>query len=637
MNANCPREEWVNILMAAESAGVDEYDALEWSSNASNFSEKDFKSVWKSFKPNGAITAATLFYLAKQQGYMPTQNNSPSKGINPLIKTAPSLTVQAENTHALDIWERCIPATDAEEYIYRKKGISDGLKVYPASAAKLIIRDQDMTGYLVVPCWSGEKLQTLQFIPQGKGDKLNLPKASFNDGFFTVGQITKKIYICEGIGQAWAVNKATGNAAVVCFGAGRFLKVTQALKQTYHSSDLVIVPDVGKEIQAQELAKDLNCKYITLPSDQLNYDVNDFMQEQGIDALREVLSDIKTPPLRYKMLTGDELFNSPPMRWMVKGVLPAQGLSALYGPSGSGKSFLSLDMGCAIAEGEAEWFGNKINQAPVTYVCLEGEAGLGKRIKAWSTYHKRPVPSSMRFVTQPFDLLSTDVMELANAIIANGGADGLVMLDTLNRAAAGADENSSVDMSNLIAACKKLQSMAGGMVLLVHHTGKDLSKGLRGHSSLHAALDGAIEVAKSDGRREWSVAKSKDDATGITYPFFLDVVNVGVDDEGEVITSCVAIPDDDLEPSMRRALPPKSGNQKIIWDSLNDLLKNSTSFGKANAPATRPCIQLDDAIEKAKGGLLCEAKRQRERTQSAITGLVSRGLLQHKEGWLWLA
>jgi putative DNA primase/helicase len=74
-----------------------------------------------------------------------------------------------------------------------------------------------MTGYLVVPCWMGDKLQTLQFIPPEKGDKLNLPKASFNDGFFTVGKITDKVYLCEGIGQAWAINKATGAAAIVCF------------------------------------------------------------------------------------------------------------------------------------------------------------------------------------------------------------------------------------------------------------------------------------------------------------------------------------------------------------------------------------------------------------------------------------
>lgn len=245
--------------------------------------------------------------------------------------------------------------------------------------------------------------------------------------------------------------------------------------------------------------------------------------------------------MRFKLLSGADLSNAAPMRWMVRGVLPEEGLTALYGASGSGKSFLVLDMGCAVAAGDKYWFGRRIIQAPVTYVCLEGEVGMGKRVKAWCSYFKRPLPDALRFMTQPFDLLSDDVSELAKAVIAVGGAGGLVIIDTLNRAAPGADENSSVDMGNIIASAKKLQNLIGGLILLVHHTGKDVTKGLRGHSSLYASLDGAIEVIKTDRRREWSVAKSKDDVTGDSSPFRLEVVNVGFDDEGDEITSCVSV------------------------------------------------------------------------------------------------
>jgi len=85
-------------------------------------------------------------------------------------------------------------------------------------------------------------------------------------------------------------------------------------------------------------------------------------------------------------------------------------------------------------------------------------------------------------------------------------------------------------MGNLIAAAKQLQSLGGGLVLLVHHTGKDATKGLRGHSSLYAALDGAIEVIKTDSRCEWSVAKCKDDVTVDAHPFKLAIVPAGIDD-----------------------------------------------------------------------------------------------------------
>lgn len=642
IDAGCSREDWVRVGMAAKASGLSFNDFHSWSATAGNYSnEKECHTVWQSFNASGGVSPATLFGMAIEQGWTNTtertNNTRTAKATTKPQITPHAPAVQATHANALQVWNDCIPATTAEGYIYRKQGNPDGLKVYPASAKPLVIRGQNMAGYLVVPCWMGDKLQTLQFIPQGEGDKLNLPSASFNDGFFTVGNISDKVYLCEGIGQAWAIHKATGQAAIVCFGAGRLNRVAEVVRAEMPIIKMVLVPDTGKELQAAEIAASVSCGYVELPENSpKNYDVNDYLIEHGASALADLLNRVKAPAMRYKLLSGANLYNAAPMKWMVRGVLPAEGLAALYGASGSGKSFLALDMGCAIANG-AEWFNRRVTQAPVTYVCLEGEAGLGKRVKAWSLHHEMTAPNQLQFITQPFDLLSNDVAELAKAVIAGGGANGLVMLDTLNRASEGADENSSMDMGRLIAAAKRLQSLTGGLVLLVHHTGKDTTKGLRGHSSLYAALDGAIEVIKTDSRREWNVAKSKDDETGEAHQFNLEVVNIGLDDEGDEVTSCVAIPNYSMDRELRRALPPKSGNQKIIWEALQDAFKKSPKTGQANAPEGRPCLRLDDAIDKTRDRLLCETKRQTERTRSAISGLVERGLLVHGEGWLWIA
>lgn len=271
---------------------------------------------------------------------------------------------------------------------------------------------------------------------------------------------------------------------------------------------------------------------------------------------------------------------APPMRWMVRDVLPLEGLAALYGPSGSGKSFLMLDVAMAVAEGANAWFGHRVTQCPVTYCALEGEAGMGKRVKAWSLHNKKPIPARLRFITQPVDLLnSRDVGDVAKAVQAAGGCGGMVILDTLNRAAPGADENSSTDMGSIVAAAKQLQILTGGLVLLVHHTGKDASKGLRGHSSLFAALDGAIEVHKTDSRREWRVAKSKDDEIGTAHAFKLDVVTVGRDIDGEAITSCVAAPDTAIDAVKRAKLPSGGEIKKLpgkLWQNPCQNLTSST-------------------------------------------------------------
>jgi hypothetical protein len=642
LDPSCPREEWVRIAMAAKAAELFFEDFHNWSQNADNYeNEKDCLGVWTSCDESGGITAATLFYMAREKGWQDsyktrnkTENSHNSKRSKSKVDKKSS---EEEKLHAFNIWERCLPADAAHAYILRKQGMPDGLRYYPPTEPPLIITGIDVTGYLAIPCIEDNEIQTLQFIPPHVGKKLNLTGASFNNGYFVVGNIKKKIFLVESIGNAWATNTSTDNAAVVSFGSSRMMNIAKVLREKYPDIQLVIVLDRNKEKLSAEIAKVVHGQWVELPQDKPeNYDVNDYALEYGYEALASLLADTKTPEMHYKLLTSNDLMNLPPMRWIVHGVVPAEGIAALYGPSGSGKSFLTLDMACAIATGAKDWFGRRVTQAPVVYVCLEGEAGVSKRIKAWVSHFNKELPAALRFIAQPFDLLSNDTSELAMAVITAGCVGGLVIIDTLNRASPGADENSSVDMGNIIAAAKQLQNQIGGLVLLVHHTGKNATKGLRGHSSLYASLDSAIEVVKTNAYREWSVAKSKDDVTGDAHSFILKVMQVGFDNDGEEITSCIVIPNENIANAKRRTIPPKAGHQKIIWDALNNLLFNTTHFGQGGAPTGTPCIRLDEAIEKTRIHLVCEEKRRTERTQTAITGLITKGLVRHQDGWLWL-
>lgn len=250
-----------------------------------------------------------------------------------------------------------------------------------------------------------------------------------------------------------------------------------------------------------------------------------------------VLDPKPRPETRYRVRSASEVMLSEPIQWRVKSVIPERGIAAIYGPSGSGKSFLVMDMAISIAKG-SEWFGYRVKSCPVVYVCLEGEAGLSVRLRAAQC--KGGIPRKIEFIAQPVNLLDTkDLRDLVTAIKANQLEQGVVIIDTLNRAVPGMDENSSVDMGQAINACKLIQQGLGGLVLLVHHSGKDATKGMRGHSSLHAALDASIEVKRSGDEREWSVAKAKDGADGKGHQFILEVVEMGEDDDGDPITSCV--------------------------------------------------------------------------------------------------
>jgi hypothetical protein len=542
---------------------------------------------------------------------------------------------------ASELYERFEAATNAHSYIAAKgaAGVTlDALRVVPAGDSLRIAGD-NMAGYLVVPAYAPDgALQSLQFIPPpGIGKKLNLPGANMAGASFVIGWTVPgcRINICEGIGQAWACWQATGDAAVVCFGAGNMGKIAKALREQDPSAKLVIVPDVGKEKQAADIASDVSGTVAAMPDGWAqNSDVNDLAQRDGLDVLELLLSSVETAPKpepRYKLLGSADLHALPPLQWRVCGVLPAVGLAGLFGPSASGKSFLGFDMAAHIAKG-SRWFDCRVESAPVVYAALEGEAGFKLRAQAWETHNGHTLPDDLHMVLQPFKLTDPrDVNDLA-AVIPAGA---VVFIDTLNRAAPTADENSSKDMGEILEAAKRLQSLTGGLVVLVHHTGKDASKGLRGHSSLFAALDAAIEVSRDGDRREWKVAKAKDGADGDAHPFMLQVETLGTDGYGDPITSCTVRADHTAD-DVKRVKVPQGDNQRLVYEGIRGLFKDGIS-GKPGAPPLRPCIELEAAVTVGAGRLTCPSDKRTSRARLAISGLVSRGVLGLNEGWLWTA
>ena len=338
-------------------------------------------------------------------------------------------------------------------------------------------------------------------------------------------------------------------------------------------------------------------------------------------------------PPRYRLSTANDLRTLPDLQWAVRSILPAKGLATIYGASASGKSFLALDLMASLGEASS-WFGHGVAKPlHVASLVLEGEAGFRRRVAAWERAHSRPFTERVKFTYEAFNLFDGgDLSALAESIRAKGGCDAL-FIDTLNRAMPGADENSARDASTALANLGWLQQALGCLIVVVHHTGKNALAGMRGHSSLFAAMDAVIEVKRTAGARSWSVAKSKDDIDGASHSFALETVELGHDFMDKPITSCVIR---SLDRSVDQApRPPKSKNQRIIYDALQPLFEQSAVFGKGNAPITKPCLLLEDVIPKVKDRLAVEPKRMGERARECIGGMVAAGVLGLEEGWIW--
>ncbi len=346
------------------------------------------------------------------------------------------------------------------------------------------------------------------------------------------------------------------------------------------------------------------------------------------DDFADLPGDDQSLKTKYRLLTSDDLAALPSIRWRVRNVLPAIGYAALYGPSGSGKSFLAIDAACAIAQG-SPWFGNRVHATPVVYVALEGEAGLKLRVQAWESANNRKMPENMHLVLQPFKLTSpSDIRALAEVVPAGA----VLFLDTLNRAAPTADENTSSDMGQILESVKTLQGLTGGLVVLVHHTGKDTTKGLRGHSSLLAAMDATIEVARSGDKREWSVAKAKDGEDGKSHPFRLKIIDLGRDEFDDPLTSCVI---EGVDSGAARVPQPQGEHQILAMGVARPLFTTGVT-GKEGAPVNALCISFDAVVAAAAPRLPVDSSRRLTRAKQVVRDLVARGLMGFYDGWLWL-
>ena len=337
---------------------------------------------------------------------------------------------------------------------------------------------------------------------------------------------------------------------------------------------------------------------------------------------------------RFRLLDRTAIMAIKPIQWRVKGLLPETGIAAIFGPSGSGKSFLAKDLGACIALGQ-DWFGHRTSACHVTYVMLEGEGGLRNRVEAWETYNGKLLPSGFQALAQAFRLTEAQDVEDLAAILPKGG---VVIIDTLNRAAPGMDENSSQDMGRILAGMKRLQEVTGGLVLVVHHTGKDTSKGLRGHSSLPAALDGAIEVERTATSRSWSAAKVKDGEDGKQVPFQLHRIVLGTDTDGDEISSCAVGPDTG---AIFRKPEPTGKNQKSALSTIRRLLSTSSDTGQAGCDLQTQCMKVEAAIAGVAAALTTvETNKRRNRARTLVQDLISGGHLHSAadgggEAWLW--
>lgn len=319
---------------------------------------------------------------------------------------------------------------------------------------------------------------------------------------------------------------------------------------------------------------------------------------------------------RFTVLPAHTFLGRKPPAWLIKGLIPQAELVVLFGESGAGKSFIALDIACALARG-IEWRGLKTKPGRQVYIAAEGAGGFRNRVAAYARHHEvDPTTLDLGVIdAAPNLLLKDDAMDVCRAINSSGPAPSVVWVDTFAQTTPGANENAAEDMGRALQHCKGIHRATGAVVVLVHHAGKDASKGARGWSGLRAAADAEIEVVRTLGGRFLRSTKQKDGEDFQEWGFDLPTITIGIDEDGEPITSCF----------VREAAMPvsdKPGKAKALSSTWGRLIREvMAEFQLAQSAGIEVGAVVDEVARRAPAPKEGVRDHRKEGARRALRGL----------------
>ena len=338
----------------------------------------------------------------------------------------------------------------------------------------------------------------------------------------------------------------------------------------------LVAKHLDKDIVSKELHH-INRRDCKPPLDESEVDtiINSIFTSHFKNNPQDKQVDSTKPEFSRPCFTIDELQNEPEVEWMVEDLIMARSQCAIYGASGSTKSFLALDMGMHLALGK-DWFNYKVYKpVPVLYIACEGGGGFINRINGWIKSHKLAKPRY--FLVDKAVIYPNDIKSVENFIgyyKQMGFKDGMIFIDTLNAnaSASGMDENGK-DMGVIHNAFKKIALSLDSAYGVIHHTGKDENKGMRGNSSLYAALDTVIYVKeKHQGSYSWQIDKQREGITGTKYSYTTELVETGFDSKGKQLTTLKLLSGMPEKTDVARESFAPNSHQRTIWNFLKTYL-----------------------------------------------------------------
>lgn len=294
--------------------------------------------------------------------------------------------------------------------------------------------------------------------------------------------------------------------------------------------------------------------------------------------------------------------------WLIKKIIPSNGMLEIIGASGSYKSFFVLDMMFCVSAG-IDYHGIKAKKGVVVYVAGEGVNGTKIRLRGLEL-HYNIEEYDFYILPMPSNLIDeNEIIKLTNEIKQISETISMVMFDTLHRNSAGAKEDSADDWAVILKNMDKYLLQAANIIAWVHHTGISETAGKRGRgtSSRYGSVDTQILVEKTDTAHARIInTKQKDGEEFEPFNLEFEKIETGLLNE-------------DLEPIT--TLYPKLSNRvekrvSKLKKEHNDLLGCLRNVIQDNGSPISEELKEREGIEE---GRFCLVSEWREEALKLIT------------------
>lgn len=358
-----------------------------------------------------------------------------------------------------------------------------------------------------------------------------------------------------------------------------------------------------------------------------------------------VITDVDGTTLDFSC--GDYLaINATAPNFLINDILETDSHGILGGASMAFKTFADLRIVYSICTG-ADFMGHSVYKTgKVLYVCGEGEGALARRLKALQIAESDfngnlLVLKSNISIDNKVDM---DRLKFAIMIIK----PALVVFDTFASLVSETDENAPYQVAKALRLIKETCRNGYTSSLIVHHYGKDATKGMRGASNFINDMDFAIEMTRATDSMitTMSCKKMKDGENFQDIHMEAIVVELGLTRQDGKVTTSLVLKMADYVPSENKSKgkPLDPTSQNILSAIFTAIEKHGETppqsivqkFKDSPQQLPQQVVHIDHLREFAYPYLNCAENSKRTMLKRHLDKLEKNYKSMYYDGYLWL-